>query len=94
MLNTLLTINSDGLEEVELGAGGIGTTKKGIGPTYSTKATRSGVRVAELYDWETLTTKVERLAMGFKKRYGDLLQYDLQKELSDLKVIALAFGLR
>lgn len=38
-----------------------------------------------------LTTKVERLAMGFKKRYGDLLEYDLQKELKDLKVIYLTF---
>lgn len=27
---------------------GIGTTKKGIGPTYSSKATRNGVRMADL----------------------------------------------
>ena len=26
----------------------LGTTKKGIGPTYASKATRSGVRMADL----------------------------------------------
>lgn len=27
---------------------GLGTTKKGIGPTYSSKATRNGIRMADL----------------------------------------------
>jgi adenylosuccinate synthase len=35
----------DGLEEVELGIKSIGTTKMGIGPAYSTKASRSGIRL-------------------------------------------------
>jgi len=77
---------SDGLEEVELGSKGIGTTKKGIGPTYSTKASRSGLRAGELHDWERTEQKVRRLAQGFQKRYGDLLQYDVEEELSLLKV--------
>ncbi|MCJ1408060.1 hypothetical protein MMC19_002133 [Ptychographa xylographoides] len=78
----------DGLEEVELGKTFIGTTKKGIGPTYSTKATRSGTRFADLYDKNgnyihaNLESKLRRLADGFKKRYGDLLQYDVEAELS------------
>lgn len=38
----------DGLKEVELGGGGIGTTKRGIGPAYSTKASRSGLRMHHL----------------------------------------------
>ncbi len=32
----------------EAGASGIGTTKKGIGPTYTSKTDRSGIRVAQL----------------------------------------------
>lgn len=82
----------DGLEEVELGKGSIGTTKKGIGPTYSTKATRSGIRIADLFDKEgnydakNLQEKLGRLADGFKKRFGDLLKYDLEEELSHYEV--------
>ena len=82
----------DGLEEVELGKTFIGTTKKGIGPTYSTKATRSGTRFADLYDKNgnyihaNLESKLRRLADGFKKRYGDLLQYDVEAELSKFQV--------
>lgn len=30
----------------------IGTTKKGIGPTYASKMNRHGLRVADLLDWQ------------------------------------------
>lgn len=86
----------DGLEERELGKGSIGTTGKGIGPTYSTKATRSGVRITDLYDKDqnfdsrSLEEKLGRLAHGYKRRFGDLLKYDLEQELSNFKVGKLA----
>jgi adenylosuccinate synthase len=38
----------DGLEETARGAGAIGTTKRGIGPTYADKAARWGMRVGDL----------------------------------------------
>jgi adenylosuccinate synthase len=40
----------DGLQEQENTQKGqsLGTTKKGIGPTYSSKATRNGIRIGEL----------------------------------------------
>lgn len=76
----------DGLEEAELGSGGIGTTKKGIGPAYSTKAARSGVRVHELFHWEEFEAKLRRLASGFKSRFGDLLKYDVEEEVARYKV--------
>lgn len=38
----------DGLQEAEKGGKSLGTTKKGIGPAYSSKATRNGIRVADL----------------------------------------------
>lgn len=71
----------DGLEEVELGKGSIGTTKKGIGPTYSTKATRSGLRIADIFNKDMFDQKVRHLASGFRKRYGDLLKYDPEEEI-------------
>lgn len=38
----------DGFQEQEKGQKSLGTTKKGIGPTYSSKATRNGIRIADL----------------------------------------------
>ena len=71
----------DGLEEVELGKANIGTTGKGIGPTYATKATRSGIHVADIFNKPYFDEKLRHLAHGFKKRYGDLLQYDPEEEI-------------
>lgn len=76
----------DGLEENALGTKEIGTTKKGIGPTYSTKASRSGIRVYELFHWEAFEKKLRGLAVGYRKRYGDLLEYDVEGELERYKV--------
>jgi adenylosuccinate synthase len=42
---------------------------------------RSGVRVSEIFNKERFDTKVRRLAAGFKKRYGDLLEYDPEPEI-------------
>ena len=46
---------ADGLQEVERqqdgsngGGGKLGTTKKGVGPTYASKANRNGLRVSDL----------------------------------------------
>ncbi|KAF2702654.1 Adenylosuccinate synthetase [Pleomassaria siparia CBS 279.74] len=75
----------DGLEEVELGNGFIGTTKKGIGPTYSTKMTRSGLRVCDLFDEEIFEQKFRRMVHGFQKRFGDLLKYDVEEEITKYK---------
>lgn len=72
----------DGLEEQELGKGAIGTTKKGIGPGYSTKSARSGVRISEVFDKDTLDRKLRTLAHGFQKRYGQLLEYDVEQEIA------------
>ena len=71
----------DNLEEKALGAAQIGTTKKGIGPCYSTKAARSGVRVGDINDTNLMNAKLRALASGWQKRYGDLLQYDVEEEI-------------
>ena len=40
----------DGAREKALAGANIGTTSRGIGPTYETKANRTGVRIADLVD--------------------------------------------
>lgn len=57
----------------------------GIGPTYSTKMTRSGIRMAEIFDAQIFEQKIRRIAHGFKKRYGDLLEYDVEAEIEAFK---------
>ncbi|KAH8659176.1 Adenylosuccinate synthetase [Tricladium varicosporioides] len=71
----------DGLEETELGGKSIGTTRKGIGPSYSTKAARSGVRISEIFNEELFNARLRELARGYKKRYGELLRYDVEDEI-------------
>ncbi len=45
----------------------IGTTKRGIGPCYSDKATRSGIRAADLLDFDRLKNRIE-MALPQKNR--------------------------
>ena len=55
---SLLFQSVDALQEAERSKANLGTTKKGIGPAYSTKANRSGVRVADLMgDFELFAQK-------------------------------------
>ncbi|KAM0511958.1 hypothetical protein ACHAPE_009314 [Trichoderma viride] len=77
-----LHVAVDGLEEVELGDRKVGTTGRGIGPAYSTKAARSGIRLSEVFNAELFDSKLRRLAAGYQKRYGDLLKYDVEEEIA------------
>lgn len=49
----------DGYSESIAGKGKIGTTKKGIGPTYTDKMARVGLKVGDLYSEETLSEKLD-----------------------------------
>ena len=73
-LNFALHATVDGLLGKELGENQIGTTKRGIGAAYSTKATRDGLRVIDLYD-DSYEKRLRLLADGYHKRYGKLLNY-------------------
>ncbi|KAI0340003.1 Adenylosuccinate synthetase [Trametopsis cervina] len=77
----------DGLKEVELGGSSIGTTKKGIGPAYSAKASRSGLRVHHLFDHETFAAKFRKIVEGRYKRYG-YFEYDTESEIIRYKALA------
>lgn len=79
---------TDKLKEAELSENkkSIGTTGKGIGPTYSTKASRSGIRVHHLVNedeesWEEFKTRYHRLIDSRFKRYGEF-EYDFEEELA------------
>lgn len=48
----------DGLEEEARGDNKIGTTKRGIGPAYMDKVSRSGIRVIDLLDKEEFAEKL------------------------------------
>jgi adenylosuccinate synthase len=49
----------DAAEEDSRGDNKIGTTKRGIGPTYADKCARSGIRVEDLLDKSVLKTKLD-----------------------------------
>ncbi|THV07098.1 AMPSase 1 [Dendrothele bispora CBS 962.96] len=74
----------DGLKEVELG----GKRRKGIGPAYSGKASRSGLRVHHLFEPpEEFAAKFRKLVEGRFKRYGSF-EYDTEGEIERYKVLA------
>jgi adenylosuccinate synthase len=50
----------DSAREKQLGAGRIGTTQRGIGPTYADKAARVGIRLGDLGDRDLLRDLLER----------------------------------
>jgi adenylosuccinate synthase len=76
---------ADGLQEAGRGTKSIGTTKKGIGPTYSSKATRNGIRVADLVtDFQAFEEKFRNLTDYFKRRYPQL-EIDVETQLQMYK---------
>ncbi|PRT53919.1 Adenylosuccinate synthetase [Wickerhamiella sorbophila] len=84
----------DGLREQELSGSkkAIGTTGKGIGPTYSTKATRSGLRVHHLVSelpgaWDEFVKSYHKLLESEQKRFGGF-EYDGEAELARYKEYA------
>ena len=73
------------MEEQELGGKAVGTTRKGIGPSYSCKAARSNARISDIFSKETFDKKLQSLARSSEMRYGDLFRaqnYDLQGEIA------------
>ncbi len=57
----------EGLEEEALGSKKIGTTRKGIGPTYADKVSRIGIRAGDLLDKRYLKERLE-LALETKNK--------------------------
>jgi len=76
----------DGSQESALKENNIGTTKKGIGPCYSSKTTRNGVRVGDLVsdDPELFKQKYTTLIQSLQRQYN--FEYDLNEELDRFKL--------
>jgi len=70
----------DGLREAELSGDKIGTTKRGIGPAYASKATRNGIRVGDIKNMDTFAEKLKTLAADAGKRFEGF-EYDVDAEI-------------
>ena len=77
----------DGAEEGMRGQGQLGTTRRGIGPTYSDKATRIGMRAEDLLDEDLLPEKLGRIL----DKANSLLEHVYQQEPLDKETILHAF---
>jgi adenylosuccinate synthase len=88
----------DVLKELERGKEKIGTTGKGIGPTYAKKAERKGIRIGKLLIREDLEDKLKKIVEEdnhnikqriekIRKSYAD--QTNLTKEEEKLKNLTL-----
>lgn len=59
----------DGLREAELAKSFIGTTRRGIGPCYSSKVIRNGLRVGDLRHMDTFPQKLDVLLSDAAARF-------------------------
>ncbi|KAM8952928.1 adenylosuccinate synthetase isozyme 2 [Pelodytes ibericus] len=82
---------ADGIQEQqrqEQAGKNLGTTKKGIGPVYSSKAARSGLRMCDLVaDFTEFSQRFTVLANQYKSMYPSL-EIDIDGELKNLKAYA------
>jgi len=81
----------DKLEERLKGNMKAGTTKKGIGPCYSDKVARFGIRVIDLYNPESLKDKLETI-VPIKNKILEAFGEDKSWEVDELYQTYLEYG--
>jgi len=74
----------DGAEEQYLGDKKIGTTKRGIGPCYSDKVARNGIRAIDLTEKETLRRLLARI-LPIKQKMIDI--YGIKTKLDEKEIL-------
>lgn len=74
----------DGAEEQNLGKKKIGTTRRGIGPCYSDKVARRGIRAIDLTDKNNLKILLERI-LPMKQKIIDI--YGINEKLDIIKML-------
>jgi len=74
----------DGAEEQYLGDKKIGTTKRGIGPCYSDKVARNGIRAIDLTQKEKLQRLLDRI-LPIKQKMIDI--YDIKTKLDGKEIL-------
>jgi len=72
----------DGILEAESGTNSIGTTKRGIGPCYSTKTIRNGLRFGDLLHFEQFEERLHDLIAYTQKRFGAPRDKDSPEQLN------------
>lgn len=82
-----IQIHADGLLEQQKGKNAIGTTKRGIGPTYASKALRIGLRVGDLRDWTRFQEKYATFIKELSYLYR-IDNFDTRKELDELRTLS------
>jgi len=63
----------------------LGTTGKGIGPTYSEKMARSGLRVCDLFDMDYFTKQLKKIVASAQKRFS--FEYNVEEEVEEYKLL-------
>mmetsp|Transcript_23659 Transcript_23659/g.36538 ORF Transcript_23659/g.36538 Transcript_23659/m.36538 type:complete len:523 (-) Transcript_23659:120-1688(-) len=81
----------DGKMEAKLGRHKIGTTKKGIGPSYASKIQRNGIRVGDLQNWEHFERRFRNLCDHHERAFPGL-KIDVEEQLEYYKSIAERVG--
>jgi adenylosuccinate synthase len=73
----------DAVNESRMGVGKIGTTGRGIGPAYSDKASRIGLRTGDLLNWDRFVELAEPIYIA-KKRLLDSYGLSLQIKFGEM----------
>ena len=70
----------DAASEASKGKAKIGSTLKGIGPTYMDKTGRNGIRVGDIMavDWEDKYKRLTKKHIGMLKSYNTSVEFDLE----------------
>jgi len=69
----------DNLQEEKKGKSKVGTTGRGIGPAYTEKISRTGIRLHELADFERFAMRIRNNVEMLKQMYG--FEFDVDAEI-------------
>jgi adenylosuccinate synthase len=70
----------DGIQEQRKGDAKVGTTLRGIGPAYTDKVARRGIRIGDLKNMDEFAKKLRKNAELHMKEYG--FSFDIEKEIN------------
>eukprot|EP00730_Choanoeca_flexa_P018747 TRINITY_DN9134_c0_g2_i2.p1 TRINITY_DN9134_c0_g2~~TRINITY_DN9134_c0_g2_i2.p1 ORF type:complete len:435 (+),score=103.75 TRINITY_DN9134_c0_g2_i2:61-1365(+) len=78
----------DGMKEDERGDDKIGTTKKGIGPTYSSKAIRHGLRICDLMgDLKEFRARLEKVVAHYQRLFPKVT-FNVDAQMAEFEAFA------
>jgi adenylosuccinate synthase len=84
----------DGIEESFKGKSKVGTTKRGIGQTYTDKVSRTGLRMVDLLDKNVLKEKLDAIMPIKQKILKEVFESDVGISKKEILDYCLKFGNR